>query len=74
MSQGVPNQKTPLVSGIGNRDALDRARRDVDEVTGIMRDNINKAIERGESINDLDSRSQQLEADSQVFKYVSWAL
>ena len=77
---GGPGQKTPLVGGGGapgragagapNREAIDRVRGQVDSVKDVMRDNIDRAIQRGESIEDLGNKSQQLDADAHLFRCV----
>ncbi len=68
----TPGSKTPLVNkgGAPNRENIDRVKNQVDQVKEVMRDNIDRAIIRGGDLDDLDSRSQQLEADSRIFKSV----
>jgi len=70
-----PSTKTPLV-GKGQQyrspnESIDRVKYQVEQVKDVMRENIDKAIERGENIDALDDKSQQLEADSRIFKYKS---
>ena len=42
-------------------DGVCQLQKQVKEVEGIMRDNINKALDRGEKLEDLEDRSKQLE-------------
>jgi len=66
MSQ--PTQKTPLVPrGSDHPDNLDRVRNQVDEIKVVMKDNINRAITRGEDLDELGDKSRQLEEDARVF-------
>jgi len=57
-------------------DKLKEAQRKVDEVAGVMRDNIEKAIDRGDKLDQLDDKSVQLEESASKFhkrtKDVSW--
>jgi len=47
---------------------LDRLENEVSEVTALMKDNVEKVLERGERIDTLQSRSEDLESNSIRFK------
>ncbi|KAJ1724852.1 Vesicle membrane receptor protein (v-SNARE) [Coemansia erecta] len=49
-------------------DKYSRAKNQVDEVVGIMQENINKVMEREERLGDLRNKTQDLEGKSQVFR------
>jgi len=57
-SQWAPLQMT---------DKLAQVNFQVEEVQGLVRNNIAKAIERGASLEDLESNSERLESSSQLF-------
>ena len=42
-------------------DGVCQLEKQVEEVKGIMRDNIDKALDRGDKLEDLEDRSKQLE-------------
>ncbi|EGD76171.1 hypothetical protein PTSG_00877 [Salpingoeca rosetta] len=47
---------------------LQEAQRQVGEVQNVMRDNLTKVIERGEKLDDLDAKAEDLEAEGQRFQ------
>jgi len=47
---------------------LDEARLQVDQVTNIMRGNVDKIMERDGKLQDLETKAEQLQADSQQFQ------
>ncbi|VDH95419.1 vesicle-associated membrane protein 8-like [Mytilus galloprovincialis] len=51
-----------------NTDHIDRLQGDVNEVTHLLKDNVEKVLERGEKIEDLQNRSEDLTASSIQFK------
>lgn len=75
------NPKTPLVSGSRppshqqqggpSRSNIDQVKQQVESVKDVMKENIDRAIDRGADIDALNARSQQLDDDARLFKYVS---
>ncbi|KAJ2395783.1 Vesicle membrane receptor protein (v-SNARE) [Coemansia sp. RSA 2603] len=51
-----------------SNDKYSRAKDQVDEVVGIMQENINKVMEREERLGDLHNKTQDLQGKSQVFR------
>ncbi|CAL1546052.1 unnamed protein product [Lymnaea stagnalis] len=49
-------------------DQLDHLQNEVTEVTSLLKDNVEKVLERGERIDTLQSRSEDLESSSSHFK------
>lgn len=49
-------------------DQLDHLQNEVSEVTSLLKDNVEKVLERGERIDTLQSRSEDLESNSSHFK------
>ncbi|KAL8565358.1 hypothetical protein ACOMHN_029053 [Nucella lapillus] len=58
---------TSAVTRAARTDHLDRLESDVSEVTHLLKDNVEKVVERGERIDDLQSRSEELQAGSHNF-------
>ncbi|KAL6728418.1 hypothetical protein Aduo_010194 [Ancylostoma duodenale] len=56
------------VSKIGCDDKIMQTRRQLDEVMGMMRANIEKLSERSEKLEDLASRAEVLDMSSQEFQ------
>ncbi|EPB79638.1 Synaptobrevin [Ancylostoma ceylanicum] len=56
------------VSKIGCDDKIMQTRRQLDEVMGMMRANIEKLSERSERLEDLASRAEVLDMSSQEFQ------
>ena len=50
------------------KDKMEKARKEVDEVTDLMRGNMTKIMEREEKLSDLEMRADKLEADAQKFE------
>jgi len=48
-------------------DKVKQVKAATDEVVGIMHQNINKVVERGERLDDLQDKTDQLQEQSQVF-------
>ena len=69
MSAPQPTNKTPLVPKKSD-DSLQRVKAQVSEVQDVMSQNMQAAIDRGENLNALNERTDQLEYDSRNFKYV----
>lgn len=59
------------LSRYSSSDTLCRLEDRVDEVTDIMRDNIRKVVDRGDTLNDLQDRSEALAFSSQDFRQSS---
>jgi len=55
----------------GDQDNVSKLRSQVDEVKGIMTQNIEKVLERGERLEDLIASTNELEAQSQTFQKTS---
>jgi len=47
---------------------MDRAQKEVDDLTSVMSSNLTKIMERGERIEDLESKAEHLEMQAGVFK------
>ena len=47
---------------------MEKARNQLDEVTGLMRGNMTKIMEREGKLNDLEIRADKLQTDSEVFQ------
>ena len=47
---------------------MEQARDQVDQVTNIMRGNVDKIMEREGKLQDLENKAEQLQADSQQFQ------
>merc|ERR1712018_696205 len=54
-----------------NNNQMENAQAQVQEVVGVMRNNIDKVLERDAKLNDLDFRASNLEATSAVFQQSS---
>ncbi|GAU96125.1 hypothetical protein RvY_07614 [Ramazzottius varieornatus] len=66
-----PNQQVlgPVVhANTGKVTAMDRTQNQVNEITGIMRSNLEAVIERGDKLQDLDARADQLSLNSEKFR------
>ena len=49
-------------------DGMEKTRNQVDEVTGMMRGNMTKIMERDGKLEDLEMKADQLHVDSQQFQ------
>ncbi|PAA55178.1 hypothetical protein BOX15_Mlig030620g2 [Macrostomum lignano] len=67
---GAPGANPGANSNMTN-DQMNRLQRDVNDVTGIMRDNMNRVIERDANLNDLMARSDNLHESAVVFQRTS---
>merc|ERR1711942_357958 len=54
-----------------NQSQMESAQSQVNEVVGVMRNNIDKVLERDSKLNDLDYRASNLEASSSMFQQSS---
>merc|ERR1712018_789371 len=54
-----------------NNNQMENAQAQVQEVVGVMRNNIDKVLERDAKLNDLDFRASNLEASSGMFQQSS---
>merc|ERR1712032_73937 len=54
-----------------NPNQMESAQAQVQEVVGIMRNNIDKVLERDSKLHDLDNRASTLEASSSMFQQSS---
>merc|ERR1711942_433752 len=54
-----------------NQSQMESAQSLVNEVVGVMRNNIDKVLERDSKLNDLDYRASNLEASSSMFQQSS---
>ncbi|XP_005098337.1 vesicle-associated membrane protein 8 [Aplysia californica] len=59
---------TMAQSSRGRTGHLDHLETEVSEVTSLLKDNVEKVLERGERIDSLQSRSEDLECSSSHFK------
>merc|ERR1712127_616303 len=50
---------------------LEQAQAQVQQVVGVMRNNIDKVLERDSKLSDLDNRASNLEANSSMFQQSS---
>ncbi|XP_065175676.1 vesicle-associated membrane protein 3-like [Sycon ciliatum] len=50
---------------------LERTQGEVNEVTAIMKDNVNKVLERDGKLNDLDDRAENLQVGANQFERTS---
>uniref|UniRef100_A0A3Q3E5J1 Vesicle-associated membrane protein 5 n=1 Tax=Labrus bergylta TaxID=56723 RepID=A0A3Q3E5J1_9LABR len=57
-----------LIGQENGKSRLQQAQDDVEEVKGIMLDNMNKADERGDKLNDLEDRADELLEKSKHFE------
>ena len=57
-----------MPGGMTAETRLDVARLQVDQVTNIMRGNVDKIMERDGKLQDLETKAEQLQADSQQFQ------
>ena len=53
---------------IKSKSKMEKARNQLDEVTGLMRGNMTKIMEREGKLNDLEIRADKLQTDSEVFQ------
>jgi len=51
-----------------SNDRLETVRQQVNEVKSVMTENVVRIMERGDRLNDLDSRTEALQASSQSFQ------
>ena len=51
---------------------MEQAKDQVDQVTNIMRGNVDKIMERDGKLQDLENKAEQLQADSQQFQVRRW--
>lgn len=65
------DQDPPAEPSHVSMDKIEDMRKMVSEVTGIMKDNIEKVVEREEKLNILEVRTEELQASSQSFKITS---
>lgn len=56
------------MSGNNEKSSLLKAQNDVNEVVGIMRDNVEKVLERDAKIGDLEDKSEELMHGSKQFQ------
>ena len=54
----------------GEHDKLEHTQRQVDDVVGVMRDNVEMVLERDARLTDLEDRSNTLEDGAQRFQSV----
>lgn len=48
-------------------DGLEQARKQVDEIHGVMKDNVDKALEREGKLSQLEERADHLQQDAEQF-------
>ena len=51
-----------------NNDGIEEARRQVDEVQGILKSNVDKALEREGKLSQLEERADRLQAETEQFQ------
>lgn len=57
------------MSGTGSKDVrLNEVQREVDDVTNLMRNNLEKTLQRGEQLEELDDKSTRLEDNARNFQ------
>lgn len=61
-----PNHGNDLPGSSGNT-GLDQTRQQVDEVVDIMRNNVEKVLERDSKLNELDDRATSLQQGAEMF-------
>ena len=61
-------------TGAGGDDRVDQLRSQVEKVKGVMKQNINKVVERGEKLEDLQERAEYLDQNSHVFQHTATRL
>ncbi|KAK3603194.1 hypothetical protein CHS0354_036117 [Potamilus streckersoni] len=66
---GVAGRDSRDQGRLQSGDRLARLNNDVSEVTSLLRDNVEKIVERGEKISNLHDRSEDLASNSQKFTY-----
>ncbi|CAH1785308.1 unnamed protein product, partial [Owenia fusiformis] len=55
-------------TGSGGEVQMKKLQGEVKEVTHLLKDNMNKVMERGDKLDDLQDRSEGLQAESKAFK------
>merc|ERR1711872_513872 len=60
-----------LEMAASNPNQMEAAQAQVQEVVGVMRNNIDKVLERDSKLSDLDNRASTLEASSSMFQQSS---
>ena len=60
-----------MAAAPSNPNQIEAAQAQVQEVVGVMRNNIDKVLERDSKLNDLDYRASNLQATSAVFQQSS---
>jgi len=55
-------------AGAGKQDKLSQVQRQADDVTNVMRQNIEKTMQRGDQLDELDDKSVRLEESAQRFQ------
>merc|ERR1711990_507590 len=59
------------MAAASNPNQMEAAQAQVQEVVGVMRNNIDKVLERDSKLSDLDNRASTLEASSSMFQQSS---
>jgi len=62
-----PNSPTGQEPGGAPQSGLDQTRQQVDEVVDIMRNNVEKVLERDAKLNELDDRATTLQQGAEMF-------
>ena len=57
-----------MLDNMKEKDNMEKARSQVDEVTDIMRGNMTKIMERDGKLEDLEMKADQLQVESQQFQ------
>ena len=53
---------------MGDRQRLDEIQVEIDRTTGVMRDNLEKTLERGDRLEDIEDKATRLTHSAQTFK------
>ncbi|KAG2195589.1 hypothetical protein INT46_011835, partial [Mucor plumbeus] len=64
----IPNNQRGTDSGAGGTQKTARVQQQVDEVVGIMQENIDKVMQRGERLDDLRGKTEDLQATAGHFR------
>ncbi|CAL8102115.1 unnamed protein product [Calicophoron daubneyi] len=57
--------------GTANNDRISQERAKVQEVFGIMRDNVNRVLERESKLQEIDTKADELQVQSRQFEAIS---
>ena len=67
ISDGISQARMSSIKNQSNNDGLEQARRQVDEVQGIMKSNVDKVLEREGKLSQLEERADRLQEGTEQF-------